>query len=413
MTNLKEKTALVFDNGGYVEVAKTLSKDFKKVYYFTPWANGFPTSNDTLVGSGFKEFERINHFWDKVDEIDVFVFCDIMNGDLQEHLVKMGKRVWGSRGADQLEISRYEFFQYLDKLGLPTPKTELVIGIENLRKALSKVEDKYIKLDSMFRGDIETFHHINYEITEPILDKLEYKVGARKNDIRFIVQDPIPTKAEIGYDGYTIDGKFPETALFGIEVKDKGYIGEVRKYEDLPKEITEINKGLSKTFEAYQYRGMWSSEIRVGEDGKAYLIDPTCRFPAPPTAIMLELIDNWGEIIWEGADGNLVEPVFKAKYGAECIGLSDFAKEGNFAQCFCPDEDSQWMKQAYSCMIGGKCYVVPQSWENARVCEVVSIGDTLEGVVKDLEEKCSNVKGHMLNLDSSVLNGAISELKKL
>lgn len=409
-----EKTCLVFDNGGYVEVAKTLSKDFKKVYYFTPWQTGFPTSNDTLIGSGFKEFERTNHFWDKIDEVDLFVFTDIMQGDLQEYLVKQGKRVWGSRGADRLEISRYEFFEYIEKLGLPIPKTELVIGIENLRKHLQKTEDKFVKLDSMFRGDIETFHHINYEITEPLIDKLEYEVGARKNNIKFIVQDPIPTKAEIGYDGYTIDGKYAKTALFGIEVKDSGYIGEVRKYEDLPKHIITVNEALSKTFEAYGYRGFFSSEIRVGEDDKPYFIDITARCPAPPTSIILEIIENLAEIIWEGADGNLVEPIFKAKFGAECMGLlSDFSNYMNFAQIFYPESEKDFIKQPYSCVIEGKTYVVPQRWKNPRICEVVAIGDDLEKVISELQERCGTIKAHKLNLDCSVLNDAIEELRKL
>lgn len=414
MVNLKDKSVIVFDKGGYVEVAKTLSKDFGKVYYYTPWEKGFPTSNDTIIGSGFSEFERVNHFFDYVDKVDLIVFTDIYNGDLQEYLVKQGKRVWGAREADQLEISRYEFFQYLEKIGLPIPKTELVIGIENLRKYLKKVEDKYVKLDSYFRGDIETWHHIDYDITEPLLDKLEYEVGPRKNDIRFIVQDPIPTKAEIGYDGFTIDGKYPSASLFGIEVKDCGYVGEVRKYADLPKEIKQINDALSATFKAYGYRGMFSSEIRVGEDGKAYFIDITARFPAPPTAIMLELIENWGEIMYEGANGNLVEPVFKAKYGAECVGLlSDFSNYMNFAQVFYPESEKDFVKQAYSCQIEGKTYVVPQTWKNPRMCEVVAIGDGLEKTIEDLKARCSKVKGHKLNLDCSVLDGAIEELKKL
>lgn len=410
---LKDKTVIVFDHGGYVEVTKTLSKEFGKVYYYTPWETGFPTSNDTLVGSGFKEFERINHFWDYVEKADLIVFTDIYHGDLQEYLERIGKRVWGAKEGDTLEISRYDFFMYLEKIGLPIPPTQLVVGIDNLRKYLKNNDNNFVKVDSMFRGDIETFHHINYEITEPILDKLEYKIGVRKNSIRFIVQEPIPTKAEIGYDGYTVDGEFPESCLFGIEVKDKGYVGEVRKYSDIPKEIKQVNDALSATLKKYKYRGNISTEIRVGEDGKPYLIDITCRCPAPPTAVMLELIDNWGEIMYEGANGKLIEPVFNAKFGAECIGLSEFAKEHNFAQIFYPDNIKQWVKQPYSCVVDGKTYVIPQSWENARVCEIVAIGDNLEDTIKTLQYRCNKIKGHQLTLDCSVLNDAIDDLKNL
>lgn len=414
MLNLKDKCAIVYDHGGYVEIAKTLSKSFGKVYYYSPWdSTGFPTSNESLVGSGFKEFERINHFWDKVDEADVIVFTDIYHADLQEYLSKIGKRVWGAKEGDTLEISRYEFFMYLEKIGLPIPPTQLVVGIDNLRKELKKQEDVFIKVDSIFRGEIETFHHINYDITEPILDKLEYKVGVRKNDIKFIIQKSIPCTAEIGYDGYCIDGEFPNKCMVGIEVKDKGYVGKVQDYDKINEHIRFVNDKLSATLKAYRYRGFLSTEIRVGEDNKPYLIDITCRCPAPPTAVLLEIIDNWGEIIYEGANGKLIQPIYNSKFGGEVIGLSDFAKEGNFAQCFYPDDIKQWVKQPYSCVVGDKTYIVPQTWLNSRVCEVVSIGDTLEDTIKTLSNRCSKIQGHQFTLDCSVLNDAIGELGKL
>lgn len=409
----EDLSVCVIDHGGYMEVAKTLSKDFGKVYYYTPWECGFPRSNDTIIGSGFDEFERINHLFDYVDKFSLFVFCDIYHADLQEYLVKQGKRVWGAREGDQLEISRYELFQHLELIGLPIPKTDLVIGIDNLRKALKKVENKFIKLDSFMRGEVETWHHINYEITEPILDKLEYNVGARKNNVKFIVQDPIPCKAEIGYDGYCIDGEFPDTCMVGIEVKDKAYVGKVMPYSEINEHIRFVNDKLAPTLKAYKYRACFSTEIRVDEDDKPYLIDITCRFPAPPTAVLLELIDNWAEIMYEGANGKMIQPVFNSKFGAECIGLSDFAKEGNFAQIFFPDDIKQWIKQPYSCVVDGKTYIVPQTWDNARVCEVVAVGDTVEGVIEDLEERCSEIKGHQLVLDVNILQNAIEELKKL
>lgn len=411
MKKYADKTVCVYDNGLYFSVAQKLANDFGKVYYYTPWEGAFPTSNETLLGSGFPNVERINRFFDKVDEVDLFVFPFIYNSDLQKYLVKQGKRVWGCREGDSMEIYRWDFLQYMIKLGMNVAPTELVIGIDNLRKHLKQVEDKFVKTDAMTRGDIETFHHLNYDITEPILDKLAYELGPKQNSIRFIVQDPIPTVAEIGYDGYCIDGKFPDECLFGIEVKDKGYVGEVRKYSDLPKEIKEINDALSETFKAYGYRGMFSSEIRIGEDGKAYLIDPTCRFPSPPTSVVLEMYENLAEILWDGADGNLVQPVFAAKFGAEIIGTSEFLKEG-FMQIFYPEDDAQFVKQANVCMIDKKTYAIPKYPNFDWVCEVVAVGDTIEQTIADLKDRCDRVKGYKLNLDCSVLDGAIDAIKK-
>jgi hypothetical protein len=409
----KDKSVLVFDHGSYVNVALKLSEKFDKVYYYTPWETAFPTSNDTLIGSGYPNVERVNRFFDYIDKTDLFVFTDIYHSDLQEHLIKIGKRVWGAKEGDALEIYKWDFLQYLVKLGLDIPASELVIGIDNLRKVLKSVENRYIKVDAVTRGDIETFHHINYDISEPVINKLAYALGARQNEIRFIVQEPVDAVAEIGYDGYTVDGEFPDTCLFGIEVKDKGYIGEVRNYSDIPKEIQKVNNAFKETLAAYKYRGMWSTEIRVGKDGKFYFIDPTCRFPSPPTALMLEMYDNIDEIMYEGADGVLVQPKFNGKFGAEVIGKSDFVNKDAFYQLHFPEEIRQWVKTMHTCMIDGKEYSIPQQMDDNRVCEVVAYGDDIENVINTLSDRCGQIKGHQLTIDCSVLTSAISELKSL
>lgn len=408
-----DKTVLVFDHGLYFHVAQKMASSFGIVYYYTPWETGFPLSNDTMVGSGFPNVIRINKFFDFIDDIDLFVFTDIYHSDLQLYLQGLGKRVWGARNGDTMEIYRWEFIQTMRNLGMPTPETELVIGLANLRERLMEVTDKFIKTDCMTRGDIETFHHVEYAMSEPILDKLAYDVGPKADTLRFIIQDPIPTSAEIGYDGFTIDGEFPDTCLFGIEVKDRGYVGEIRKYEDIPKEIHVVNDYLAPIFKKYGYRGMFSTEIRVGEDGKAYLIDPTCRFPSPPSSTMMELFDNMAEIMYEGADGKMTQVETTYSFGAEVICTSDFLLK-SFVQLFYEDDDAQFIKQPNPCMINGMTYSIPQKYEDMNiVCSIVAVGDNIEQVVEDLTERCSRVKAYKLNADCSVLTEAIEELNKL
>jgi hypothetical protein len=36
IVDLKDKVAIVYDNGLFIEFAKTISKSFKKVYYYMP-----------------------------------------------------------------------------------------------------------------------------------------------------------------------------------------------------------------------------------------------------------------------------------------------------------------------------------------------------------------------------------------
>lgn len=409
----KDKTCIVIDHGLFISLADKLSESFGKVYYFSCWEGSFPNSNDTLVGSGFHKFERINDFWSILDTIDLFVFTDVYSGPLQVYLQSIGKRVWGGRNGDLMEIKRSDFIIKMQEIGLLTPWTEFITGMEALRDYLIGVEDKYVKVDSMFRGDLETFHHINYDISKPILDKLAYQIGPRQDTIQFIVQDPIDAVVETGYDGYVIDGMFPDQCLFGIEVKDKGYIGEVRDYDKIPVQIKEVNDKLAPLFKEYGYRGFFSSEIRVTADGDAYLIDMTCRCPSPPTSTMLEVYSNLAEIMYEGADGTLIQPEFNAKFGAEIIGFNDFLREG-FVQLFFDDKDAQWIKQPNICMIEDKTYCIPQKYADMNmVANVVAIGDDIDSVISELKERVSSIQGNGFNADPNVLDETVEELKKL
>jgi hypothetical protein len=413
MPNYKDKTVLIYDHGLFINVAQKLSESFGKVYYFSPWDSSFPTSNDTLIGSGFEDFERTNELFDKLDEIDLFVFTDVYSGSLQLYLQSIGKRVWGGRDGDTMEILRSDFITKMQEIGLLTPWTEFITGMTALKEYLSTSSEKFVKVDSVFRGDVETFHHINYDISKPILDKLAYKLGPRQEEIKFVVQDPIDAVVETGYDGYCIDGQFPDQCLFGIEVKDKGYIGEVRDYDKIPAQIKEINDKLSPLFKEFGYRGFFSSEIRVTADGDAYLIDMTCRCPSPPTSTMLEVYSNLAEIMYEGANGTLIQPEFNAKFGAEIIGFNDFLREG-FVQLFFDDKDTQWIKQPNSCMIDDKIYCIPAKYDDMNmVANIVAIGDDIDSVISELKERVSSIKGNGFNADPNVLDETVEELKKL
>ena len=408
-----DKTCIVIDHGLFVSVCQKLSESFGKVYYFTCWESSFPNSNDTLIGTGFDNFERINDFWSILDQIDLFIFTDVYSGPLQVYLQSIGKRVWGGRNGDLMEIKRSDFITKMQEIGLLTPWTEFITGMDALREYLMGAEDKYVKVDSMFRGDLETFHHINYDISKPILDKLAYQIGPRQDTIQFIVQDPIDAVVETGYDGYVIDGMFPDQCLFGIEVKDKGYIGEVRDYDKIPVQIKEVNDKLAPLFKEYGYRGFFSSEIRVTANGDAYLIDMTCRCPSPPTSTMLEVYSNLAEIMYEGADGTLIQPEFNAKFGAEIIGFNDFLREG-FVQLFFDEDDAEWIKQPNVCMIGDNTYCIPQKYADMNmVANVVAIGDDIDSVISELKERVSSIQGNGFNVDPNVLDETIEELKKL
>ena len=409
----KDKTVLIYDTGGYSEVAKKLSKDFGKVYYFINWQKGFPKSGDTLVGTGFNEFERTLTFWDKINEIDLFVFTDIGSSDIQNYLVSINKRVWGARNGDCLELDRVLFFDTLKEVGLPVANYEVIKGLDALDKHLQTNEDKIIKINSIYRGDAETFNHIDYDISKPILDKLRHAWGMRSNYIEFIVQDKIEKVAEIGYDGFCIDGEYPKNCLSGVEKKDLGYFGKSMKYDDLPKEVILINEKIAPVLKEYGYRGMISTEIIIDPKGTPYFIDITCRFPSPPTCCLLQNTSNLANILWNGADGKIIDFEFDKEFVGEIICTSPFAKEGNFYQLFSDKEIKDNVYQQYGCVIDGITYITPQDWENERVCELVCNGDTPEQVIKGCQELSDKVKGFQLTCNASAVNDAFEDFKKV
>ena len=74
LVDLKEKTVIFYDNGAFVEMAKTLAPSFKKMYYYMPWKSGFPRSNQMIPGYGVEGMESINNFWDYAEDEELFIF---------------------------------------------------------------------------------------------------------------------------------------------------------------------------------------------------------------------------------------------------------------------------------------------------------------------------------------------------
>jgi hypothetical protein len=269
------KSCTLIDNGLFCELGIKLSADFGQVNYYSPCEGAFPKSSQRRVGDGIPGLTRCNEWADVVDETDLWVFPDVYWGGLQLHLESLGKRVWGSRKGEELEVERDASKRYFKKLGLPVGKWYEIIGLDNLRKHLKEHDNQWVKCNGT-RGDFETFQSKNYKNIEPKLDELEHNLGAMKKILKFIVEDELDHRVEIGYDGYCVDGRYPDECVAGIEIKNLGYVGYVRKYADLPEEITGFNEKISDAMKGYRYRNFFSTEIRVGKDHVPYMVDACC-----------------------------------------------------------------------------------------------------------------------------------------
>jgi hypothetical protein len=407
----KNKTALVYDNGLFIEIAIRLAKDFGRVLYYMPWSNGYPKSNALLVGRGVPGIERIDSIWPYIDEADVFVFPDIYDGALQVYLEKIGKRVWGARMGEELELFRADSKKHQKSLGIDIGPWKLVKGVDKLREHLEKNDDQWVKI-SRTRGDAETFHSKTYELTKPKIDELEHNLGAKAKIMEFICEEAINDAVEVGYDGYTIDGKFPKNCMFGIEVKDRGFVMKTAKYDDLPEQIRGMNDKLVPTFRDYGYRGFWSTELRVTKDGRAFSIDPCARAGSPPSELYMLMVENWGDIIWHGANGELVEPVFKAKWGAELLLISDWG-DTHFQPLKFPPSIREHVKLRYTAVIDGTYYVVPQESAHPEIGAVVACADTMDGAISEVKKIAEKVQGFYVETRPDALDDAEQEFARL
>ena len=403
MNNYSAKSVCVVDNGQFVELAVRLARDFGTAYYFNPWVSAFPRMSDAAVGEGIPEIQLLYSLWDHLDKIDLWVFPDIYFADIQHFLRAQGRRVWGAAGAEWLELDRWSTHNRQLELGIGTPITERIVGIDLLRRRLAEVEDKWVKV-AVFRGDFETYHHLRYFTSEPWLNDIQNKFGPLAREVEFLVQESVPG-VEIAYDGWTIDGRFPDRSLFGYEVKDLGYVGHVKPYTELPQQIREVNAAFSDLLHEERCRSFLAFEMRVAEDGIPIVIDPCMRCGSPPTEANMELWSNLAEVLWEGAAGNLVQPTSIADYAVMALIHSPYAIAHWMAVDF-PPEFRQWIKFRYLTVLNGRHYFVPQDVPMAEIGAVVGLGNTLEEAIAHVDMIAPGVQGYQIEVHNAVFDKA-------
>jgi hypothetical protein len=413
MGKYADKCACIVDNGNFLETAITLAKDFGQVYYYSPWQEAYARSQRMSIGLGFEYegVERTNSLWKIKDEVDLFVFPDVYHGDLQLELIDQGFRVWGSRDGDWLELQRDECKKLLKKLGLPVIPYEVITGIDALRKYIAGNKDVFVK-KSVTRGDFESFGSKNKIYSESTLDEIAYRMGALKKTAEFIVEDAIEAAIELGYDGRNIRGQWPLSAYVGLEVKDKGYIGHHKPMTSMPKEITDFCKAISPTLEEEGYCNMLSTENRITKDHKSLMNDFCGRQGSPPSEGMLNGIKNWSDIMYEGADGKMVEDDCPEPWNVEVIIDSHEADKVCQSIQF-PKELRENIKLRRACKIDGEYYILPNNDGDKACGAVVASGKTMKEAIKKCGEYCREVSGAGLIVHDYALDGAQDELEKL
>ena len=391
MKELGEIIAIVIDYGYYASLAERMAEDCKKVYYYSPCEAEFVDINRCVYGDGLQKVERCDDWMrpEILDTIDLFVFPDIGFEGLQAHLKSLGKAVWGSFDATNLEIYRTRFVDMLKELGLPMIQSVKVTGLTALAERLKLVDDKWVKINR-YRAQMETWHHIDYQHSQRDFERLAKDFGAAKEHIKFVVQDSIPSEIEIGYDGWSVDGQFPESSYAGYEGKNEIYLGSLRKYTQLPKQVTQINEAIAPLLKEFGYRNFIATEIRVGKDGKSYFIDPTMRMPGQTGEQLLETCGNISDVIWRGANGILIKPEFKYKFSASATIHYDAGLENEWKTISVPMQVRKWAKLSHYCIIDGMYQFPPCHTRELGV--VIGAGNSIEQAFATLKKNIDAFK---------------------
>ena len=146
-----------------------------------------------------------------------------------------------------------------------------------------------------------------------------------------------------------------------------------------------VNDKLAPTFRDYGYRGFFASRNPHHQGPQSLRhrsLLPLRR--AAATKLMLEIVSNWADIIWHGAEGDdRRADLYAAKWAAELLLISDWADE-NWLPVQFPASIRDRVKLRYLTKIEGKYYCVPQASHHPEIGAVVGLGDTMEDAIKDV-----------------------------
>jgi hypothetical protein len=387
----KNKKVLIHDLGLAVDHAVRLAKDFEKVYYYTPWQTAFASFANYAIGEGMApNMEKVFHFEDFIDKVDLICFFDVGQGSLANFLRKKGYNVYGAALGDKLEQERDKMRQIQESIGLPVQETKVVAGVTELRAYLKTHPNRYVKLNR-FRGDIESFFAKDYESVEIIIDEIEAYWGPYQEEYKFVIEQAIDG-IEPGYDAFFNGEDWIRPTAWGFENKI-AYIG--RYDQTLPKIMEDSMKRLQPVLKRLNYRGAISTEFRCPNINKGYLIDVTARYPFWLSLIFTESVVNYSELIWKCAAKEAVNLVPRAKYIA-CVPLMSTHAEKHWLRLMFDSKLRNKVKLLYSCKVGKHYYNV-RGMRNG--CLLITWGNNPEQMVDELKKLTDQVDAHELEKD--------------
>ncbi len=349
--NFSNKTVCLLDCSLFTGFAEHLVRDgWGKVIYLNRWQSSYAYSSVHDVGEGLdgvrvydglpSTIEKDRKKWrdpDAYDEngllrepsVDLFICMDLGYADETDHLRALGYRVFGAGQAEKLESDRAFAKALFTDSGLDymDETYEIVKGAE--LRAYVRAHPKqtlYIKGTSKVRGDMESRRvGCPADLDDWLRSDMVPYLGTKFDSYPFVVENCIDDIVEAAFDVWTVDGQFPTSGLVGVEQKDAGYGGKF--CTKIPEQFTSVNALIAPYLKRHKARSFMSIETLIDAKGLPYPTDPAMRGGLPCHGSEQMIYKNLSEIMYEGAIGNLIEPIPNAMYAAECVITSDSHKE--------------------------------------------------------------------------------------
>lgn len=280
--------------------------------------------------------------------------------------------------------------EFVKSWGLPMQPYKKITGMTALREYLKANPKKYVKLN-IFREDMESFYAPDYDTVELKLDEISGNLGAHKETYDFVLEDPIETDVEIGFDGFFNGVDYSRPFLYGYELHKNLYIGKVSSV--MPAPLEETMQAFKPLLQKLDYRGAISTEEKIVSMEKHYLLDFCARLASPFTAGYTEWIRNWPMFVYGVGLKQNVAPDFGTKYvGAFALKSSEALDMG--VKINIKDPKKVKMIMPYGNKKGN--YAI--SGED-HVAVVIASGDSVQEVLEQIHENAELVDGHGLDKD--------------
>lgn len=124
----------------------------------------------------------------------------------------------------------------------------------------------------------------------------------------------------------------------------------------------------------------------------------------------MELFDNFGEIVWGIAHGEMVNPVYKHEYGMELLITTKW-DSGIQQSVYFPEKFRKNIKLLKPLKIDGKYYVNIKGFY--FIASVVATGNSHEECAKKIKEIAEHIKGYQLDIRTEGLDESIEAFKTM